>query len=522
MARRGGFFAAMARSAAQAQREAERAQRRDLANRTRAAREADRAQAAASRSAAQFQKEVKQRYTEARLNEVEDRNADLETRVAKLRAVLESTLNVDDSINFASLRVSPDITDFVHPDMPPSPNAPPSPPGLPSSLFGGREKYDRERATYDAAEAERRLEWQASVQKLKQAHELDGEKVRLEAQEHNEDVQAFESAYLEGDRAAIELYTSMVLERSQYPDDFPQIFRVAYVPASREMVVEYQLPTTGVIPVVSQFSYIRARDTIQEKPRKIAEIRELYQDVVAAVALRTMHEIIEADQGHHLDIVTFSGYVSDVDRATGRDIQPCLISVRVIKTRFSELTLAKVDKLACLRNLGATVSPRPSELQAVKPLVQFDMVDRRFVDQPDLLSDLEARPNLMELTPTQFEQLVANLFERMGLDTKLTRASRDGGVDAVVFDTTPVTGGKLVIQAKRYRHTVGVAAVRDLYGTVQHEGANRGILVTTSGYGPDAFTFATDKPLELIDGGGLLYLLEQNGVPARIVFPEEG
>jgi len=110
----------------------------------------------------------------------------------------------------------------------------------------------------------------------------------------------------------------------------------------------------------------------------------------------------------------------------------------------------------------------------------------------------------------------------MGLDTKLTRASRDGGVDAVAFDTRPIVGGKVVIQAKRYRNTVGVSAVRDLYGTMMNEGANKGILVATSGYGPDAHEFAKDKPIELVDGGGLLYLLEQVGVRARIVMPDEG
>jgi len=41
-----------------------------------------------------------------------------------------------------------------------------------------------------------------------------------------------------------------------------------------------------------------------------------------------------------------------------------------------------------------------------------------------------------------------------------------------------------VLQAKRYTRTVDVAAVRDLYGTVVNEGANRGILVTTASYGP--------------------------------------
>jgi restriction system protein len=69
------------------------------------------------------------------------------------------------------------------------------------------------------------------------------------------------------------------------------------------------------------------------------------------------------------------------------------------------------------------------------------------------------------------------------LDTKQTRPSRDGGVDCVAFDQRPMFGGKVVIQAKRYPNTVDVSSVRDLYGTVQNEGASKGILVTTSGYG---------------------------------------
>lgn len=80
----------------------------------------------------------------------------------------------------------------------------------------------------------------------------------------------------------------------------------------------------------------------------------------------------------------------------------------------------------------------------------------------------------------------------------------------------------MVIQAKRYKHTVGVSAVRDLFGTVQNEGASKGILVTTSGYGKASFEFADGKPLELLSGSNLLYLLKEHaGVEARIVMPED-
>jgi hypothetical protein len=45
---------------------------------------------------------------------------------------------------------------------------------------------------------------------------------------------------------------------------------------------------------------------------------------------------------------------------------------------------------------------------------------------------------------------------------------------------------------------VSVAAVRDLYGAVINEGANKGILVTTSDYYSDAYEFIRGKPLHYI------------------------
>lgn len=63
--------------------------------------------------------------------------------------------------------------------------------------------------------------------------------------------------------------------------------------------------------------------------------------------------------------------------------------------------------------------------------------------------------------------------------------------------------------------------MRDLFGTVQNEGASKGILVTTSGFGRASFEFADQKPLELLDRSNLLYLLaEHAGVEAKIEVPD--
>ncbi|MGO8683517.1 MAG: restriction endonuclease [Thermoleophilia bacterium] len=89
----------------------------------------------------------------------------------------------------------------------------------------------------------------------------------------------------------------------------------------------------------------------------------------------------------------------------------------------------------------------------------------------------------------------------------LTQATRDGGVDCVACDARPIFGGKVVLQAKRYKNTVDVAAWRGLGETMLNGGASKGILVTTSGYGKASFEVANNKPFELLDGGNLLRFL---------------
>lgn len=111
----------------------------------------------------------------------------------------------------------------------------------------------------------------------------------------------------------------------------------------------------------------------------------------------------------------------------------------------------------------------------VKPIMQINKEDTRFVESKSVLADLNSTDNLAEMPWEDFEHLVRELFSKIfskeGGEVNVTRASRDGGVDAIAFDPDPIRGGKYVIQAKRYNNVVGVSAVRDLYGTMINEGA---------------------------------------------------
>jgi len=404
------------------------------------------------------EKEEKQRHLIERLEETEEKNLEITERLENLRSILDHTLSVDDTIKFESLR----IKDKFKPPPPPqklafSQLAPRKQdflskvkaPGLFEKLFRIKKRYEQELAAaesryeaakleYGKAEKEREVElteFLAVQEKARQAFILN-------VQQRNADVDALASSYSVGEPNSVITYNTMVLERSIYPDGFPQEFRLAYVPESKQLVIEYELPNVDIIPEENEFKYVKSKDLIESKPRKAIEIKELYQDIVAAIALRTLHEVFEADQGKHLQVVTFNGYVHVTDPSTGKEVHPCILSVRTTQNAFFDINLAKVDKRACLRSLGAQVSNQPQALQPVKPIIEFNMVDKRFVEQNDILSELESRPNLLDLNPFEFEALVSNLFSKMDLETKLTRTSKDGGVDAVAFDTRPIVGGK--------------------------------------------------------------------------------
>jgi len=519
---------------AQMQREAARASAAQVRAEAAARREADRAHVAYLRASAADEKERKRLYAESRAASVAAANGDLDAQVAALQELLALSLGRDCRISFPSLKHAAAIPAWQHaylerPEPPPVPDAflPPPPTGL-SKMFGAGKQEQAVaagQAAYAQAVEAHRLREECRAAALDRARadwQAAADYANAVARNQHAEIDAFEADYRRGDLDAVISYCSLVLEASRYPEGFPQKFRLAYVPESRQLVVEYELPTTAVVPAGRAYRYVKASDTVSETARPLAQVKALYASAVAQVTVRTVHELLQADSGGHVDTVVFNGVVDTTDPGSGRRVRPCLVTLRTTRGVFGELDLAHVEPLACLRHLSAAVSKSPAELVPVRPVLEFSMVDPRFVAETDALSELDQRPNLMELTPTEFEALIQNLLTKMGLESRQTRPSRDGGVDCVAWDPRPIFGGKVVIQAKRYKNTVGVSAVRDLFGTLQNEGASKGILVTTSGYGQASFEFAQNKPIELIDGANLLYLLaEHAGIEAKIIPPDD-
>lgn len=443
----------------------------------------------------------------------------------EIEEVLAHTLTVDDKVDWEFPK---DKTPFTKP----SPPQPEPEPLISDSAFKSKYSFwdklisSRRQAVDEAARESfqaAHIQWEEATARYKVAlHEWEEECRQFIAkqEEHNRNLDLCRVGYEKNEPAAIVDYCELVLSNSSYPDWVSRDFEVQYLPETKILIVEYQLPPPDALPIIKEVKYIQTQDALEEVFLPEASRNKLYDSLIYQITLRTIHELYEADTVGALNSIVFNGWVRSIDRATGKDIDSCIVTVQPRRDDFLAISLAQVDPKVCFKGLKGVGSSKLHGLAAVAAIMSIDRTDKRFVTSHEVAASLDARTNLAAIDWLEFEHLIRELFEKEfgsgGGEVKVTRASRDGGVDAIAFDPDPIRGGKIVIQAKRYTNTVGVSAVRDLYGTVINEGATKGILVTTSDYGPDAYKFAIGKPLTLLSGGNLLYLLEKHGHKARI------
>ncbi len=342
--------------------------------------------------------------------------------------------------------------------------------------------------------------------------------------EYNLNIDEIKGGYRRKSENSIRDYCKIVLRDSIYPIEFKKNTTIQFSSDDSTLQVDYNLPNQSKIPKAVNLKYIKSRGKFQEKLLTQSQHNQLFDSVIYQICLRTLYELFSADKIDAIKSIIVNGRVTDINTATGHEESKCIVAIRVEKDKFTEVNLSNVDARDCFKLLKGVSAARLSNLSAIQPKLGLNMSDKRFIDYHAVSGRLNEGSNIAAMHWEDFEHLVAELFDKefssTGGKVELTQSSNDGGIDAVGFNLDPLFGGKYIIQAKRYTKTVGVAAVRDLYGTCQDAGANKGILVSTADFSPAAYTFADDKPLQLFSGSELLGLLEKHGIKARINLSE--
>ncbi|WP_404955704.1 restriction endonuclease [Streptomyces sp. 147326] len=316
--------------------------------------------------------------------------------------------------------------------------------------------------------------------------------------------------------AVVEYFSAALYASTAWPESLPRQLSAAYDPEARQLVLDWEVPGYAVVPAAKSVRYVQSTDQDKETARPVTQRRALYRDLLAQCVLLVVRDLYAADEFGVLDSVVVNGFVDDHDPVTGQEARIVLAAVSAARSTFAGLRLEQVSAVDCLvEGLRGQLSARPDQLTAVRPGRRPGEVGGVVSHGGHAGGDGD-EPDLFEMDPIAFENLVAELFRAMGMEAVTTQRSGDGGVDVEARDPAPIRGGQIVVQVKRYRNTVPPTAVRDLYGTVQDKGANKGVLVTTASFGPGSYTFASGKPLELVSGVQLVELLHQYGLRGRL------
>lgn len=413
MARR-GFFAELqhqSQLAAKRQAQAQRAYAREHAAAQRQAeqalRQSERAAAQLARASAAEQKaaerEAKRLHEEARLAEVASLNAQLAETVDEIDSILSATLAVDDFVDLEDLRVAAEHPPFGRADLevptpPPAPiSAPPEPvlvePEAPKGLggvFGGKKKHAEAVAAAQAAFGAAHQAWQVEaagiparqleqmqkrdaaehqrlveLESARGAYTRDCEARETEAARANQRLDELINGVQSGADAAIQEYVGIVLGNSIYPEVLSVEHDFEFDSELKELALTVLMAPPERLPSEKEYRYVKAKDEITATALPKKDLKARYASAVYQVALRTLHEIFEADRAGQINTIALAVATVANDPATGLNKRTTLVAVAAERESFMAFDLSNIVPVATLQHLGGSVSKSPYDLVGI-------------------------------------------------------------------------------------------------------------------------------------------------------------
>lgn len=413
MARK-GFFEVLVHQAQVAAREQERSQRAAVRQYNAAVRRTEQARRATESARAQLaraseaerkrlEKEAREAHVAAKEAEVEERNFQLTEFYTEIDSLLATTLEVDDFVDLERLRVVPEHLPFNRADLEvpiPAPSpipAPPKPifrpPDPPKGLakFFGKKKHQL--ATEQAREiyGQNLAEWQAKLKMMPMRRQ---EALDAHAQAESDRVAALDTARAEyaeecanreaevvernrrldilianlsyGIAEAVQEYISIVLSNSVYPEGFEITHEFEFEPSTAELRLHAFVPSPDKIPEIKAYKYTKSTDEITASPLAQKVCRDRYTSAVYQIALRSLHEVFEADRRGLIRTISLEVGTHAVDPATGQPAYIPFVVVGSERDSFLTFNLSAVIPTQTLERLGAAVSKNPYGLVAVE------------------------------------------------------------------------------------------------------------------------------------------------------------
>jgi restriction system protein len=262
-----------------------------------------------------------------------------------------------------------------------------TPPDPPKGLFSSKKKHNQAVAAAEVEHARAHMAWQAkldwtatrrkeaaekhakaeedrvaSLQFEREQYEVACAQREAQVSEYNKRIDTLIANLGYGAVDAVQEYVSIVLANSVYPKHFPVDHEFTFEPSTAELKMRVVVPPPDKLPNIKAYKYTKSTDEISSTALSQKACKDRYSSAVHHVALRSLHEIFEADRRGLIKTISLEVGTTTTIPATGRIDYVPFVAVAAERGTFVEFNLSSIVPAATLDHLGAAVSKNPFDL----------------------------------------------------------------------------------------------------------------------------------------------------------------
>ena len=255
-------------------------------------------------------------------------------------SIIAATIRINDKLDWNKQLKNESYPEFVFSESKPTKKKI----GFLGSLFNKNDDYDVKLKAYEERKTIALQDYFSAKQEFE-----------AEQRQHNADVIFLRESFENCEECAIEKYASVVLANSHYPSELDMDFDVDYVGTDSTLYISFLLPRIDDLPMIDRYTFNQSEDEIREHPMSKVNAVALYEKILFAVGIRTIHEMFEAIYNNAVEFVVFKGYIlSDTveeDIVDFSDNVREIFEIKASKSVFERLVISDDNISTTLKEL---------------------------------------------------------------------------------------------------------------------------------------------------------------------------
>ena len=285
----------------------------------------------------------------------------------ELSSLIAHTLEIDDRLDWDKQITTETFYEFMYP-FPPQKKAPEQVSGI-VKFFAGKsleekanEEYEREMTSYVSAKKE-----------AIRGYLIEKEKFNTEKRRHNAEIKRLKKSYENGEKSAVEKYSKIILANSSYPENFKPQNDISFNPYTNCMTVNVLFCGYKAFPDIMRYDFVIENKTVTEVRFSPDEKYKRYEKALLTTALRSVHELFEANYNGSVEKIILNGFVPANNNTANGFISGatrCVFAFSAEREQFEQLNLSDNDYENTLHTLKMKRVKHQftNETELIKPL----------------------------------------------------------------------------------------------------------------------------------------------------------